>query len=113
MKAAAKQWGSLGYYEPLNEFTHNFPAWRLMSNNTERYLYRSTSGNWLISSTLGDTAANFMSKTISDSPLTQALKWRYWNGSVWADDNSLRVLRFDNFLGKFKYNATWNTKIVF
>ena len=91
-KAAAKQSESLGYYEPLNEFTHNFPAWRLVSNHTKRYLYRYIHGKWFIGKTLGKDFANIISKTISDSPVAPALEWLYWDG-IWGDDDSLQVSR--------------------
>ena len=99
-KAAVKQWDSLGYYEPLNETTNHFPAWRLLSSQTVRYLYRYTNGKWFISTTIGGQIANIICKTPSDSPLSVGLKWRYSSDSGWADDDSLQVLKSERVVGE-------------
>ena len=113
-KAAVMQWKSLGYYEPLNETTNHFPAWRLLSSQTVRYLYRHTQGHWFIGTILGADLAIISSNTPSDSPLSEGLKWSYVNGSGWAGDDSLQLLKSEMVIGEWdSSNAKGNAKIEF
>ena len=100
LKAAVKQGDKLGYYEPLEAKTNEFPAWKQLSTR-ESFLYRHTSRRGYLGNVLGSNIHNIHSKTIADSPFDVNLKWKYYNGSAkaWFDDESLKISTIDGFLG--------------
>ena len=63
------------------------------STKKTRYLYRYKSGKWYIGPNLGSHLANIISMTKSVSPFTDGLEWKYWDGSAWNVDKSLKVSR--------------------
>ena len=109
-KAAVSQIRRLGYYELLETKTNDFPAWVSIDGNA--YLYRDTGGKWYIGPELEKPNLSGMESPVSDSPFTPGMTWRYYDlAKFWADDDSLKVSRFEVYLGKLqkiKLRTTWN-----
>ena len=94
-KAANKQSKALGQYNLLTEKTNDFPAWKLSSYDSTKYLYRYKNGHWHIGTCLGgEFQKSIKSETPSDSPFTPGLNWLYWDASTWVSDDLLHVSRF-------------------
>ena len=100
-KTTVKEPHVLGYYQLLKAKTNNFPAWKLVSTTTERYLYRYTDGEWQVSDILGDSGW-YIHSTQSNSPFTAGIKWKYYDHStgLWPVDDSLQVTKFEGPSGK-------------
>ena len=66
-----------------------------MDTNSERHLYRSTSGKWWISDTDGMVAGKNSGYFVSsDKPISpfDVESWTYYNGSGWVSDPGMKVV---------------------
>ena len=83
----------MGEYELEEERVNEFPLYKKADES--HYLYRATSGKWMITNekeSIANNAGAITARAPALLPTSEGVAWNHWDGKAWVADDAISAI---------------------